>query len=188
MNKNILTYTIAVLIFAACSSQPTATNESRNVHTSFSHTWVNPSAEVCTSHGGALNARGICEATLKEAKAICKAEGNDLPTIEQMVRLSSECGAVPVPYKGKKSKLSSYINSQRRKNIDNKIYQQCIESQGINVLHTYITRTTMPETRTTIPAYGVRKFRFRSAQVGYFYDIPNKSIRYPQYITCIKGI
>jgi len=178
MNKNILTYTIAVLIFTACN-EPTISNKAKNTH-AFTHTWSNPSAQACKTHGGEVNAKGICEATLKEAKAICQSEGNDLPTIEQIVSFSSECGAVSVPYKGKKSKFSSYIGSQREKNIDNQSYQQCIESQGINVLHTYITKTTMP-------GYGVRTFRFRSANVGYFYDIPNRSIKYPQYITCIKG-
>lgn len=177
MNKNILTHTLIVLIFTACS-EPIVSNKAKSLHT-FTYAWNNPSSQACETHGGEVNTKGICEATLKEAKAICKYEGNDLPTIEQIISLSSECGAVSVPYKGKKSKFSSYIRSQREKNIDNQSYQQCIESHGINVLHTYITKTTMP-------GYGVRTFRFRSAKVGYFYDIPNRSIKYPQYITCIK--
>jgi putative hemolysin len=178
MNKNILTYTIAVLILTACS-EPTISNKAKNIHT-FTYTWSNPSAQACKAHGGEVNTKGICEATLKEAKAICQSEGNALPTIEQIVSLSSECGAVSVPYKGKKSKFSSYIRAQREKNIDNQAYQQCIEAQGINMLHTYITKTTMG-------VYKVRTFRFRSANVSYFHDIPNSSTKYLQYITCIKG-
>lgn len=186
MNKNILTiYTIAMLIFTACS-QPTVSNKAKHHHTSFTHTWVNPSAQACISHGGEINSRGICEATLKEAKAICKAEGNILPTIEQLVGLSLECGAVPIPYKGKKSKFSSYVNSLRQKNIDNKTYQECIESQDINVLHPYISKSGV-KVRAFMPGFEVQTLTFRSGHVGKFYDIPSARIRYSQYVICIKG-
>ncbi len=194
MNTKILIYTITIFIFTACG-EPTISNKAKNTHI-FTHTWINPSAQACIANGGKINAKGICESNLlKEAKAICKSEGNDVPTIEQIIKFSSECGAVPVPYKGKKSKFFSYIQSQRNKNTNNQAYQQCIESQGINVLHPYITKTAIHITKSILPGYKVRTFRFRSADVNdefeftknnFYKQMEHKPTTYPKYIICIK--
>lgn len=187
MKKKVLVYGTIVVLLTACSVAKV--NKQNKTKHNLTETWVSPSSESCLKHGGKINTKGICEASLAHAKRICKAEGNTLPSIEQLVNLSTECGAKAIPYKGKKSKFSSYIQSIRKDNKKNKQYRQCIKDLDINLLHDYISSTTESLGMTSAVGYTIKNFNFQSGIVRdnsvsfLLQDIDGK----PAYIKCVKG-
>ncbi|CAA6807837.1 MAG: Unknown protein [uncultured Sulfurovum sp.] len=89
---------------------------------SSSSKWIDPTKSSCESNGGKIDKDGVCKATWKEAKSICRASGGVLPSKEVLEEVVSDCGGI----------LNNWEVDKMEKNRKNSSYQACYTRKGFN--------------------------------------------------------
>ena len=80
--------------------------------------WITPAQSVCENSGGRYGEYeniNVCQANWENAKTICSASGDALPTIETLSTIVTDCGGV----------INDYDN-----NLNNESYQACYREKG----------------------------------------------------------
>jgi len=80
-----------------------------------SNKWVTPTQSICENNGGSYGESDGCRANWENAKTICSASGDELPTVETLRAVVTECGGV--------------INDSDN-NSNNDSYQTCYKEKG----------------------------------------------------------
>lgn len=84
--------------------------------------WLNPSDKVCKKNNGKVDKQG-CKSTQSNAKKICSASGGNLASLEQLKRVSMDCGG----------KINTYfLGDSAKYNSSNKSYQSCYKGKGFS--------------------------------------------------------
>ena len=83
--------------------------------------WITPSSDICKSNGGKVDSQG-CKATWKVANNICHASGGELPTINMLESVITECGG----------EIMIGLTDEATKNKSNLSYQSCYKKKGFS--------------------------------------------------------
>ena len=88
--------------------------------------WVKPSKSICEDNGGLYNQYedNDCDANWKNANKICNATGGNLPDIDTLRAVITDCGGALYRWNEDNS------DSNADKNINNKSYQSCYKEKG----------------------------------------------------------
>ena len=94
--------------------------------------WITPSDSVCKANEGRIDEYGICKASWKNAKKICRASGGTLPSKEVLGEVVSDCGGL----------LSLFDFKKMNKNGKNSNYQSCYKRKGFSDSDDYWSSTS----------------------------------------------
>ena len=93
--------------------------------------WITPSNSVCKNNGGRVNSgevnNGECYSNWNNAKKICSASGGELPSINELKKVITDCGGE--------------MNDENIQNQDNSSYRSCYERKSFTSSH-YWSSTT----------------------------------------------
>ncbi len=122
--------------------------------------WITPKNSTCRSNGGKI-VKGVCSANWQNAKAICRASEERLPSINELKKVITDCGGG--------------VNA-RDENMGDPNYQSCYKRKGFSVSSGYWSSTTVVD--DAISMWGVY---FSDGDVLWVAKYGN------YYVRCVRG-
>ena len=104
--------------------------------------WITPSKNICKQYNGYAYSDYDCKANWKEAESICRSIGGRLPTLEELVKVITECGLSP---------SDDYKETEK-----NYHYQSCYKAKGFSDSKFFFYWTSRTNSNNSQVAYVVR--------------------------------
>ncbi len=155
--------------------------------------WIMPTSESCEKFGGYYGKEyKVCEGSLEEAKLICDANNAVVPSIDDYLLMSRECGALQIQTDDE-FESNDERKLSKRVNANNQSYQTCIEKLGFypfgdyfssSLQNTKIVKTICHNGNCTRYVHSIKNPTEYKIFTVYHAEIINQEQTSQQFIAC----